>query len=340
LWVRVKLAIIVPMNVGELGEFGLIDLIAGLVGEPSRSDTVLGIGDDASVWRPSGLQIGTTDALIQDVHFTLDTATWRDLGWKALAINISDIAAMGGVPCRALVSLGLPPATDVEDVLNLYRGMLELASDFSVDICGGNVSSAPVVVVNLAVMGETSGPTLTREAARPGDSVAVTGYLGHAAAGLAMLSASLRFDSDTMELLRRAHLRPRPRVEEAKVLVRSGVRAAIDLSDGLLGDLGHICRASQVGARIRVHDLPVHPLVKTAFGERSVDMAVSGGEDYELLFAAEDDVIERVRSALPGPVTLVGEIVADDPGKVTLLGERGEVLEHAGRSWDHFGPVA
>lgn len=334
-----KLAIIVPMKVGDLGEFGLIDLIVGVVGQSPRGDTVVGIGDDAAVWRCDGLQIGTTDALIQGVHFTLDTATWRDLGWKALAINISDIAAMGGRPGRALAALGLPPDTDVEDVLDLYRGMMDLASEYNVDICGGNVSSAPVVVISLTVVGETSGPILTRDSARPGDKIAVTGYLGQAAAGLAMLSTGLRFDSETVEFLRGAHLRPCPRVEEGQALARSGVRAAIDLSDGLVGDLTHVCKASHVGAEVRVSDLPIHTLVRSAFGERSVEMAVSGGEDYELLFAAEDAVVERVRSEVPGPVTVVGEIVSGEPGKLTLFGEHGEVVEPGGRGWDHFGPA-
>ncbi len=327
------------MKVGELGEFGLIDLIAGIVGKPSRSDTILGIGDDASVWHSDGLQIGTTDALIQDVHFTLDTATWRDLGWKALAINISDIAAMGGRPSRALASLGLPADTEVEDVLDLYRGMLDIASEFSVDICGGNVSSAPVVVISLSVVGEAPGPILTRDAAKPGDRIGVTGYLGQAAAGLATLSTGIQFDHETAEFLRKAHLRPCPRVEEGQVLARSGVRAAIDLSDGLVGDLTHMCKASNVGAKVRVHDLPIHPLVRAAFGERSLAMAVSGGEDYEILFAAGGDAIERARSAVPGPVTTIGEIVADDPGKVTLCDERGKVVEPGGSGWDHFGSV-
>jgi thiamine-monophosphate kinase len=327
------------MKVGELGEFGLIDRIAGIVGRPSRSDTVLGIGDDAAVWRCDGLQIGTTDALIQDVHFTLDTATWRDVGWKALAVNISDIAAMGGRPGRALVSMGLPADTEVEDVLDLYRGMLDVASDFGVDICGGNVSSAPVVVVSVSVIGETSGPVLKRDAARPGDRIGVTGCLGQAVAGLTMLNGGLQFDQETAEFLRRAHLRPCPRVEEGQVLVRSGVLAAIDLSDGLAGDLGHVCKASNVGARVRVRDLPVHPLVRAAFGERSLEMAMTGGEDYELLFAAGRDVIERVRAAMPGLVTEIGDIGADEPGTVTFCDERGAGVDPGGHSWDHFGPA-
>ena len=180
------------MKVWELGEFALIELIAGIVGKPSSNDIVLGIGDDASAWRTeASIQIGTTDILIQDVHFTLKTVTWRDLGWKALAINISDIAAMGGKPSYALVSLGLPPETEVDSVAELYRGLMEIAAKYDVDICGGNISSAPVAIINLSVLGKASENILTRSAALPGDQIAVSGYLGQAAAGLKMLKSGL-----------------------------------------------------------------------------------------------------------------------------------------------------
>ncbi|MDY6893192.1 MAG: thiamine-phosphate kinase, partial [Chloroflexota bacterium] len=298
------------MKVHELGEFALIDLIAETIGKPSRDDLVLGIGDDAAAWRTGqSIQIGTTDTLVENIHFTLETATWRDLGWKALAINISDIAAMGGTPCYALVSLGLPPETEVDNVVELYQGLLEVATQFDVDICGGNVSSAPVAVITITVIGEASEHLLTRSAALPGDHIAVTGHLGQAGAGLRMLKSGSEFDPETTAFLRDAHLRPYPRVSEGQVLVQHGVRAAIDLSDGLISDLEHIARASHVGARIWVHTLPIHPLVHAAFGEESLGLALSGGEDYELLFTARREVIDRASNLMSSPVTVIGEIV-------------------------------
>jgi len=325
------------MKVWELGEFGLIELIAEIVGKASRKDIVLGIGDDASVWRTeSSIQIGTTDILIQDVHFTLKTTTWRDLGWKALAINISDIAAMGGKPSYALVSLGLPPETEVDSVAELYQGLMEIATKFDVDICGGNISSAPVAIINLSVIGEASHNILTRSAALPGDQIAVSGCLGQAAAGLKMLRAGLEFDSETTAFLREAHLRPRPRVAEGQILVQNGVRAAIDISDGLVSDLAHISKASHVGAKVWVHRLPIHPLVSAAFKEESLGLALSGGEDYELLFTAKSDVIERVKGLMPSPVTVIGEILSGEPGQVTLYNERGQVVEWNEQGWEHL----
>jgi thiamine-monophosphate kinase len=325
------------MNIGDLGEFGLIDTIAGVIGKVSRDNLILGMGDDASAWSPGGsIQLGTTDVLVQDVHFTLDTAAWRDLGWKSLAINISDIAAMGGSPGYALVSLGLPPDTEVDDVVELCHGLVEVAAEFNVAVCGGNVSSAPVVFISISLIGEASGSILTRSAASPGDKIAVTGCLGQAAAGLRMLQSKLEFNPETATFLRRAHLNPYPRVAEGLILAQNGVKAAIDLSDGLLGDLTHVCKASSVGAKVRIKDLPVHPLVKTAFADESINLALSGGEDYELLYTARDDVMDRIKDLMPGPITVIGEIVKDDPGKVTLVDEQGKAVDRAERGWDHF----
>ncbi|MEE8469978.1 MAG: thiamine-phosphate kinase [Dehalococcoidia bacterium] len=327
------------MKVWELGEFGLIELIGGIVGRASGRDLVLGIGDDAAVWRAEkSVQIGTTDILIQDVHFTLGTATWRDLGWKALAINISDIAAMGGIPSYALVSLGLPPETEVDDVRELYHGLIEVAREFDVEIAGGNVSSAPQVIVNVCLIGKAGDALLTRSAALPGDQIAVTGYLGQAAAGLRVLNSELDLDAKTAAFLKEAHLRPYPRVAEARILVQHGVKAAIDLSDGLLSDLAHVCKASGVGAKVRAYELPIHPVVKSAFGDESLRMALSGGEDYGLLFAAGGDVMDRLKWDMPISVTVIGEMESGEPGKVTLLDEQGKVVEPEGWGWEHFRP--
>ena len=337
LWAYYRAYIILAMKVHELGEFGLIELIADIVGSTTGPDLVLGIGDDAAAWRAEGaVQLGTTDTLVEGVHFTLDTATWRELGWKALAINVSDIAAMGGRPLYALVSLGLPPETEVDSVSDFCRGMAEMAAEYEVAICGGNISSAPVMMVNVTVIGEASGAVLTRSAAMPGDRIAVTGYLGQAAAGLKMLRSGLAFDPETDAFLRKAHLRPCPRVAEGLILVQQGVRAAIDLSDGLVSDLSHIAKASRVAARVWVRSLPVHPLVRGAFGEEASGLAISGGEDYELLFTAKDAIIGGLKDHMPSQVTVIGEITGGEPGQVTLCDERGEAIDWEQRGWEHF----
>ena len=324
------------MKLSELGEFGLIELLAGVVGAPRNEDVVVGIGDDAACWRvEDGLQLATTDSLVEDVHFSLGTTSWRDLGWKSMAVNLSDIAAMGGTPQFALVSLGLPADTDVADVEGLYRGMAELTRVLNVDIVGGDVVKAPLVMITVALTGiGREGQILTRDAAAPGQLVAVTGNLGASAAGRAVLHNRIEMDEDTSAVLREAHFKPNPRVAEGQALARCGVKAAIDISDGLVSDLGKLCKSSGVGAKISLPQVPVHPLVAESFGSDAMRFALSGGEDYELLFTASPDTIDRVREGMLCPVTVIGDITAE-PGVKVIDGASNEVEIDAG-GWDHF----
>ncbi len=326
------------MKVSELGEFGLIELFAEIVTKSRQEPLLVDIGDDAAAWRSDApIQLATCDAMVQDVHFTLSTTGWRELGWKALSVNLSDIAAMGGTPKHALVSLGLPPDIEVDDVVQLYRGMAELASLFDVAVCGGDVVASPLVVLSIAVMGTAQeGQILTRAAARPGERIAVTGYLGASAAGLAMLKGGLKLDEETASSLREAHLKPYPRIREGQILARHGVRAAIDISDGLASDLAKVCQASGVGANLRMEKIPVHPLVSAAFPQDRLDLALSGGEDYELLFTASAEVIDRVKGLMPCPVSVIGEIVGEEVGRVRLLDERGREVRAKREGWEHF----
>ena len=333
------------MKISELGEFGLIDLLAGMVDAAQDKETaarqqlILGIGDDAAAWKSdNSVQLATVDALVQDVHFTLETTTWEELGWKALAVNLSDIAAMGGLPRYALVSLALPGQTEVEDVTSLYRGMIKLAQQFRVAIVGGNMSSAPLIVINITVLGSAEGDKqmLTRSAARAGEKVAVTGDLGASAAGLEMLTKHLSFKAEAADSLRKAFLTPYPRVAEGRLLVEHGVRAAIDISDGLLSDLRHICQMSRVGARIEIDRIPVHPAVKANFGNKALELALSGGEDYELLFTASAGVIDKVRAAASCQVTVIGEVTAEKPGEIILVDGKGKPIDPTVMGWQHF----
>jgi thiamine-monophosphate kinase len=334
------------MKVSELGEFGLIDLLAKMAyqaqdnQQASWQQLIVGIGDDAAAWRgDKSIQLATVDSFIQDVHFSLGIISWEDLGWKAMAVNLSDIAAMGGKPKYALVSLALPDNTEVDDVTALYRGMIELAQQFEVAIVGGDVSRAPLVVINITILGSTENQgshILTRSAAVPGEQIAVTGYLGVAAAGLEMLTKQLQFDPETTACLKRGFLRPCPRIAEGQLLVEQGVKVAIDISDGLISDLNHVCEASQVGARIEVDRVPVEPTVRANFGAKSLELALSGGEDYELLFTGSPEIVDKVKKAASCPVTVIGEIVADEIGKVTLVDKKGNPFNLRKKGWEHF----
>jgi len=323
------------VKVSELGEFGLIDLLAKMVGGGDER-LLIGIGDDAAAWQgDDSIQLASVDSFIEGVHFTPQTTPWPDVGGKALAVNLSDIAAMGGIPRYALVSLSLPDDSQVEDIAALYNGMLKLAKQYGVSIIGGDISRAPLVAVTITILGGS--PTkqiLTRSSARPGDIVAVTGHLGAAAAGMEILKNKRNLDPEADTHLKNAFLHPTPRVAEGLLLVEQGVKTAIDISDGLVADLSQICKASQVGARIEVERVPIEPAVKTAFGEKALELALSGGEDYELLFTASAEIVDKVKKSASVPVTAIGEITA---GKgVTLVDKQGNPFELKKAGWEHF----
>jgi len=334
------------MKVSDLGEFGLIDLLAKMANDKQDKrggawqQLILGIGDDTAAWYGGdSIQLATVDSLIQDVHFTLDITSWEELGWRALAANLSDIAAMGGLPRYALVSLALPNYSEVEDVTALYKGMIELAQRFEVAIVGGDISSAPFLTINITIMGSTKGQgkhILTRSAAKPGEKVAVTGYLGAAAAGLEMFTKQLQFGTEATASLKKALLLPYPRVAEGQVLVEHGVRTAIDISDGLISDLNHICQTSRVSARIEINRIPIHPTVRANFGDRATELALSGGEDYELLFAISAGSIDRIKEAISCPITVIGEIIAGKASEITLVNEKGAPVSMSKIGWEHF----
>jgi thiamine-monophosphate kinase len=332
------------MRLSELGEFGLIALIRGLSAKYENSpkspwqDVFVGIGDDAAAWQNDNhIQLATTDTLVQNVHFNLDIISWEELGWKALAVNLSDIAAMGGIPRYALLSLALPGQLKVEDVSKFIGSMLHLAEEFQVAIVGGNVAAAPNVVVTITIIGSSKGEDLLkRSTACPGQQVAVTGYLGSSAAGLEMLEGRAISDTRISDLLRRAHFNPVPRVKEGQILIEQGVRAAIDVSDGLVADLGHICEASKVNAKIRLDQVPIHPVVVANFPNHR-DLALFGGEDYELLFTADTATIDRAKRALACPVTVIGDITEEpSPTQVTLVDRNGITIPYKRGGWDHF----
>jgi len=243
------------------------------------------------------------------------------------------------VPRYALVWLGLPGHTEVEDVTALYRGMLEMTQQFGVALAGGDITGSPQVAITVTVLGSARGGDnhiLTRSGAEHGDRVAVTGYLGAAASGLKVLSEKLELDPEATGYLKRAFLHPCPRVSEGQLLVEQGVKTAIDVSDGLISDLGHICRLSRVGARIEVERVPVEPRVRANFGERALELALSGGEDYELLFTGSARTVDRVKALLSCPVTVIGEILADKPGEVTLVDGQGGLFPLPRAGWEHF----
>ena len=247
-------------TLAELGERGLIARLRRRL-PPPGPDILVGIGDDAAAvaWGGETLLL-TTDTLLEGVHFRRSTATLRDIGAKAIAVNVSDIAAMGGEPRLALLALALPPDLAVADVDELYAGLLDMAQQHGVTLVGGDTCAAPGgVVLSVTLVGRVTGAPLRRSGARPGDAILVTGTLGASAAGLAVLERGPGgLPPAVVEAVVRPHRVPTPRVAESRLIRASGgATAMIDLSDGLVTDLGHIATESRVGARIDVDALPV-----------------------------------------------------------------------------------
>ena len=349
------------MRVAELGEFGLIRLIqewtAPAAGPGNAAYRIIaGNGDDAaavSLAPPLAADTGivaagvtelyTTDTMVDGVHFTAATTPWRALGWKALASNISDIAAMGGVPGVALVTLGLPPDAPVAGVAELYAGMNDIGRQFGVVIVGGDVVRSPAAFVTVALTGTADGAPLLRSAAAPGHQVAVAGPVGGSAGGLRLLLAGVDGgDDDAAELIRR-HRMPCPQVMAGRILAGVGVPAAMDVSDGLADDLGKLCAASGVSATIYVDLAPVLPSLRARFPDDWRDLALYGGEDYVLLFTAPAGTMAAALGRLPAGAAVIGDITDGEVGQVTVINKDGSVRARGGAGWDHFaggGPAA
>ncbi len=335
------------MQIRDLGEFGLIERLNGMVTRERRGPDngaahnfrlLVDTGDDTAAWASAdATELFTTDTVVEGIHFTRDTTPWPDLGWKALASNISDIAAMGGLPLYALITLGLPPETEVTDIEELYRGMLEIGEQYGVAIVGGDMVRSPVAFVTVALTGVRTGSPMLRTSARVGDLVAVTGFLGSSGGGLKLMLEGLAAPGDASEFLREAHRRPQPAVAEGQLLSEAGVMTAMDVSDGLADDLSKLCLASGLAARIYADRVPVHPYLRQAFPDNFLDSALNGGEDYILLFTAPEDTVKDVLARLPDGAATLGEIVDGRPGQVTLVGSNGEETVVSRAGWDHFG---
>jgi thiamine-monophosphate kinase len=295
---------------------------------PRGAGVRVGIGDDCAVLEPVGgrLLLATTDLLVEDVHFRRRYATPADLGWKSLAVNLSDVASMGGRPRWALVALACPEGVTVEEAEAFYAGLLELARAHDVAVVGGDTSASPRGwIVNVTLLGEAASGAVLRSTAKPADVLAVTGALGRAAAGLALLergTAPADVAPTALDEVKAAHLRPTPRVREGQWLAAAGgVTAMIDLSDGLATDLGHICEESRVGSRVELERLPMDAgarRVAEALGTDPLAWATGGGEDYELLVTCTPGAFARLADGLVDatgtPLPAIGAITPAGDG--------------------------
>ncbi len=337
-------SILTLVKVTELGEFALIERLkracetrgVDAAGEVLGVSLSVRIGDDAAAWRSAAItEVGTTDTVVEGVHFTRTTTQWRDLGWKLMAANVSDIAAMGALPLYALVTLGLPPETQVEDIDALYEGMLACCAEYGVVITGGDIVRSGTFFATVALNGATELALLLRSTAKPGDIIGVTGPVGASGGGLEVLLKKARVDDVLARPLIQAHRHPRPQIAAGRALTKAGVRAAMDISDGLAADLAKLAGASGHAAILYAARLPMLDELVKAFPERHLDLALNGGEDYQLLFAAPPDVAERAVDTVPG-AALIGEMEAGPPGQVTMVDAKGRTTLPKIEGWKHF----
>ncbi|MFW6203323.1 MAG: thiamine-phosphate kinase [Marinilabilia sp.] len=333
------------MALSEIGEFGLIERFS-----KSFRDFALpgmtGIGDDCAIMPLDDQyeQVVTTDLLIEDIHFLRSAISPFDLGYKSLAVNLSDIAAMGGQPTGSFLSIALPPDMELSFMDGFIEGYRELSSKYNVPLLGGDTTKSPdKLVINVCVMGKTiKGKARKRSMARHGDVICVTGPLGDSGAGL----KAILEDHDPDELLKpllQWHTRPEPAVNEGLWLAsRPEVHAMIDVSDGIASDLGHVIKSSEVGAHIDMEKVPVSDALKKAapkYQWDATELALSAGEDYRLLLTLEEKnaeaIINAYNQAFPEPLTPVGKITSDARGGIEWF-RNGQKVDFSRGGFNHF----
>jgi thiamine-monophosphate kinase len=327
-----------------MGEFELLTKLRERL-PPPGSRVRVGSGDDAAVTVPGGATATTVDAVVDGVHFRREQATLAQIGRKALATALSDLAAMGAEAGEAYVVLGAPPDLSEQDCLELIDGIVALAVETGTTLAGGDVTRAPALTLAVTVVGHaaTAEMLIGRGGARPGDTLVLTGELGGAAAGLLLLDdpqLAGGLAATTTERLRRRQLEPVPRLAEGRALASAGARAMIDLSDGLGGDAIHLSILSGAGLRIDAASLPVAEgvaEVAAAAGRDPLELAVSGGEDYELLAALAPENLGLAATAVAesgGTLTPVGAVIAGEGVELRLPG--GALMKTGG--FDQLGP--
>lgn len=329
------------MNVSDIGEFGLIERLTARLGAAGDDALIVGPGDDAAVWRVgSEYVVATTDTIVEGVHFRREFASWQDIGWKALATNVSDLAAMGAwPPYFALVTLALPADTNVESVEALYDGLAECARTYGVTIAGGDTVRAETVTITVALTGRAKTSAgkpriLRRDLAQPGDAIAVTGTLGDSAGGLRLLSEG----GDRDSWLTGRHTRPEPKPFAGVSAAGLGILCAIDVSDGLVQDVGHICESSGVAATINASAVPISDGLRAALSEDALRLACTGGEDYELVIVGRPPLVEKLaRELAPNErLTVIGKVIADPQHRARVMTDSGREVRFDKAGWDAF----
>jgi thiamine-monophosphate kinase len=316
------------------GEFELIARLCGNL--PHARRVILGPGDDCAILAASPKpQLITIDSMVEGVHFKLEWGTPAMLGARALNINLSDIAAMGGNPTACVINLAIRPGLNTRFFDELYRGLRKAAATAGVAVAGGNITRASELAITIALLGETETQPLRRDSARPGDKIYVTGTVGDAALGLRILQKKISATGPPRDRLVKRFLQPSAQVGAGRKLARiKPSPATIDISDGLWQDLGHVLERSGVGAKVNSSALPLSTAYRQVYGD-SCDLALSGGDDYELLFCLRRPISEAELSRRLGvKVRCIGEITREK--QALLASPTGEAVPVTDHGWDQL----
>ncbi len=329
----------------NLDEFKLISKIIDQLGSSAAKDIIVPPGDDAAVWMNSknSLTVATVDTLTEGTHWRADTMSFYDVGWRAITASVSDLAAMGATPNYLLIAITLDTSTTEQNINMLTEGIAKSSTVHKVKIAGGDITRAHTNIISVTAIGQITQnnpqsnyyPIMRRNTAEVGEFVAVSGYPGTSGAGLNILEANIQgtLDAELITL----HRQPIARIELGVSAAKAGIKCAIDLSDGLVQDLEHIAKASNIGIKIDTRKIPLHSTAYNLLGEqKTLDLALGqGGEDFELILTGSEQHLRSLHT-IELPVTIIGKTTLKHPGQVKVYKGTDEEYDPPQRGWNHL----
>ena len=330
------------MLINDIGEFELIEVLSNILTSAHTQSAEFNIsslkvpnGDDAAAWITNGkTELFTMDTCVENVHFNTKFSSWHDIGWKALASNISDILAMGGIPAYGLVTIGAPTTTKIEDLKSLYQGFANISEQYDMIIVGGDLVKSETMFISVSLIGVTDNEPITRSGATSGDLVILTDTVGSSRGGLLLLSNESVTESETQTLLLSKHRKPVPSIPESILLSNLPATSSMDLSDGLVSDLEKLCKKSNCGAIINASKVPVDQELIDCFPDQYINIALAGGEDYVLLATIRPTDLQKLQTQTE-KCFVIGEITSGPD--IKILTDSGVELDKSKfQGWDHF----
>ena len=330
-----------------MDENKIIKYLSENINSPSKTGELfnhvsLGIGDDAAIINSQDTSVITTDSMSEGVHFSRTWTSWENLGWKSISISQSDIASMGAQPIYSVINLCIPDDLSIDNIKDLYKGMVQATNKFGGQIVGGDTVRSNKIIISVTMVGSyqeknISSPILPlkRSNASPGDLIGVTGTLGCARGGLISYNKTLSTTQKNINHLQNAFSKPIPRIKDGIILSKYGATSAIDISDGLINDLEKLCLASNVSSKINTKNIPTDQILQTTFPRKFLEIALVGGEDYELLFTINPDSLQNIQEQCPSTISIIGEI--SPPSTEIIKIDGNPIPNHLRKQlWNHF----